>query len=201
MSEVPEINFILDCHQPHSEVMELATKTVWQSRLPMTGEALERLSLPAGFIKVGIGVAVMDVHYFRCSPGSEGDSPVTEREIAGHQFIHCANSPAQGAETPVPGGPQLLKVDKHHSLVFMPGRTVDVLCLPDGKKYVQVISASPEGDGIMQRGLSPTNDFLLPEGWSLRTMTFEVRTTIHLPNPTEAWFFDNGASFQGPVEI
>ncbi len=40
----------------------------------------------------------------------------------------------------------------------------------------------------------------LPEGWSLRTEKFESRTTVRLPNPTQAWFFANGASFQGPVD-
>jgi hypothetical protein len=78
--------------------------------------------------------------------------------------------------------------------------------LPDGREYIQVISASPEGGGIMQQGSvqqesASSRDTLLPEGWHLRTVNFQTRTTIHLPNPTEAWFFANGASFQGVVEI
>ena len=162
---------------------------------------MENLSLPAGFIAVGVGTAVMDVHYFRRSPGNAEDSSVSERDISGHQFIHCANPPALGAETPIPGGPQLLKVDKHHSLIFMPDRKVDVLCLPDGKEYIQVISASPEGGGLLQQGSVSSSDTLLPDGWHLRTVNFQTRTTIHLPNPTEAWFFANGSSFQGVVEL
>jgi len=202
MTKIPEVNFILDCHKPHAEVMELASKTVWQSRLPMARETLENLSLPPGFIGVGIGTAVMDAHYFRRSPGNANDGPVSERDIAGHQFVHCANPPALGAETPISGGPQLLKVDKHHSLLFMPERKVDVLRLPDGKEYIQVITASPEGGGLLQKAsVSSNNTLLLPDGWRLRTVNFQTRTTIHLPNPTEAWFFANGASFQGPVEI
>ena len=206
MTKIPEINVMIDCHKPHAEVMELSSKTVWQSRFPMTSEALESLSLPAGFIAVGVGTAIMDAHYFRRSPGNAEDSSVSERDISGHQFIHCANPPALGAETPIPGGPQLLKVDKHHSLIFMPDRKVDVLCLPDGKEYIQVISASPEGGGIMQKGSvqqesASSSEAELPEGWHLRTMTFQTKTTIHLPNPTACWFFANGASFQGVVEL
>jgi hypothetical protein len=41
----------------------------------------------------------------------------------------------------------------------------------------------------------------MPEGWCLRTEKLFARTTIHLPHPTEAWFFENGVSFQGPVEV
>ena len=201
MTKIPEINFMLDCHKPHAEVIELTSKTVWQSRLPMTGEMLKNLSLPSGFIVVGSGTAVMDGHYFRRSPGHAEDGPVSERDIAGHQFVHCANPPAIGAETPISGGPQLLKVDKHHSLIFLPDRKVDVLCLPDGKEYIQVITASPEGGGLLQKASVSSNRTLLPDGWRLRTVNFRARTTIHLPNPTEAWFFANGVSFKGPVEI
>ena len=197
---------MIDCHMPHAEVIELSTKTVWQSRLPMTREGLKNLSLPNGCMVVGVGTAVMDEHYFRRSPGDAEDGPVSKRDISGHQFIHCANPPARGAETPIPGGPQLLKVDKHHSLVFMPHCKVDVLCLPDGKEYIQVISATPEGGGIMQKGvgqqdMASPSEAELPKDWHLRTLTFQSRTTIHLPNPTECWFFANGASFQGVVEV
>ena len=88
----------------------------------------------------------------------------------------------------------------------MPDRKVDVLCLPDGKEYIQVISASSEGGGIMQKGsvqqdTASSSEAELPEDWHLRTKTFQARTTIHLPNPTECWFFANGSSFQGVVEL
>ena len=62
---------------PHAEVIELSTKTVWQSRLPMTREGLKNLSLPNGFMVVGVGTAVMDEHYFRRSPGDAEYGPVS----------------------------------------------------------------------------------------------------------------------------
>lgn len=201
MSQIPEINFIIDCHEPHAEVMELATKTVWQSRLPLSREQLDNLTLPPGFIGIGTGTAVMDAHFFRRSPGQVEDGAVTERDISGHQFIHCANPPAGGPETPVPEAPKLLAVDKHHTLIFMPGRDVDLLCLPDGSEYIQVITASPNGGGLLQANKESelTQNLVLPAEWKRRTVTITSRTTVHLPNPTQAWFFANGASFQGPV--
>ena len=84
MTKIPEINFLIDCHKPHAEVIELSSKSVWQSRFPMTSEALESLSLPAGFIAVGVGTAIMDAHYFRRSPSNAEDSSVCERDISGH---------------------------------------------------------------------------------------------------------------------
>ena len=74
--------------------------------------------------------------------------------------------------------------------------------LEDGRDFVQVIAVSPRGGGLLQRaGATPGgHEIPLPEGWSLRTEALESRTTIHLPNPTLAWFFASGASFQGPVD-
>jgi hypothetical protein len=102
----------------------------------------------------------------------------------------------------VGGDPKLMRVDKHHSLIFEEGREVLVIRDADGRDFVQVISASPAGGGLLQQEGAATGgaEIPLPEGWSLRTETLASRTTIHLPNPTEAWFFANGASFQGPID-
>ena len=191
-------NLLVDCGKPHCELLDLELGVVWQSHGPITQEAYDALELPAKWIKVGIGVGVMDEHFFRRSPGANEDGPLAEREVDGHLFIHCANPPAGGPETPVGPDPRLLRVDKHHSLIFAEGRSVQVLRDTDGRDYVQVIGASPEGGGVMQEG--PAAEAHPPEGWSLRHEPFEARTTIDLPHPTQAWFFANGESFQGPVD-
>jgi len=195
---VPEHNRLIDCRELHGEVLDLATGTVWQSRQPISRDEYAGLDLPAKHVKVGIGSGVMDAHYFRRSPGADADGPVAERRIGGHLFIHCANPPPGGPETPVGDDPKLLRVDKHHSLIFEAGTGFGVIRLPDGRDFVQVITATPKGGGLLQRNASSAFD--LPDGWSLRIEKFATRTTLHLPNPTEAWFFANGASFQGPVE-
>lgn len=200
--EIPTHNLMVDCHEPHAELLDLETGTVWQSHGPISREAWAALVLPPNLHKVGIGTGVMDAHYFRRSPGAEADGPVAERDVEGHLFIHCANPPKGGPESPVGDDPRLLRVDKHHSLIFEAGAEVDVIRLPDGRDFVQVIAATPQGGGLLQPEAAPPSghEFRLPEGWVLRTEKLTVRTTIHLPHPTQAWFFDNGASFQGPVE-
>ena len=120
MTDTPSTNHIIDCHLQHAEVLDVATRTIWQSVDPVSREELAALKLPDGFIPVGVGV--MDSHYFRQSPGASEPGPVNDMIIEGGRFIHCANPPANGPETPIEGGPVRLWVDKHHSLVFEAGR-------------------------------------------------------------------------------
>jgi hypothetical protein len=201
--DIPAHNLMVDCHELHAEVLDLETRTVWQSHRPITREAYDALALPSSLLEVGIGAGVMDAHYFRRSPGADVDGPLAKRDIEGHLFVHCANPPKGGPETPVGDDPRLLRVDKHHSLIFEAGTEVDVIRLPDGRDYVQVIAAAPQGGSLLQPKSDPPSrlERPLPEGWVLRTEKLTVRTTIHLPNPTQAWFFENGASFQGPVDL
>jgi hypothetical protein len=200
-AEVPEHNWMIDPDQPHAELLDLETGRVWQSQQPISKDAYEKLALPDTLRRVGLGRGVMDAHYFRRSPGAAADGPVTERDVDGHLFVHCANPPASGPEFPVGEDPRLLRVDKHHSLVFEAGREVDVIRLPDGRDFVQVVGASPRGGGLMQpEQIREPVAFALPEGWELRTEKLSARTTVHLPHPTHAWFFKNGTSFQGPVD-
>ena len=199
-TEIPPHNFMVDCQELHAELLDIESGTVWQSQQPISREAYQALELPATLIRVGIGRGVMNAHYFRRSPGFANDGPVSERDITGHLFVHCANPPGAGPESPVGDDPKLMRVDKHHSLIFEAGNEVDVIRLPDGRDYVQVIAATPEGGGLLQTGAASDETVELPEGWRLRRVPFAERTTIHLPNPTEAWFFANGASFQGPVD-
>jgi hypothetical protein len=198
MTDVPAGNHLVNCREPHAEFLDTATATVWQSHLPITPEEWSGLALPEALVKLGLGCGVMDEHWFRCSPGARAPGPVAERMVAGRRFIHCANPPAGGGDRPVPAGPARLFVDKHHSLCFHAGSSVQLLQVPDGGEYVQVIEASPDGGGLLQDGpTAPTSG--LPQGWTLRELHLSERTIVHLPNPTEAWFFRDGASYQGPV--
>lgn len=201
--EIPTHNLLIDCHDLHAELLDLETGTVWQSHRPISHEAYEAFALPPNLIRVGIGAGVMDSHYFRRSPGADADGPVSVRDVDGHLFIHCANPPRGGPESPVGDDPKMLQVHKYHSLIFETGSEVDVIRLPDGRDFVQVIAATPRGGGILQSKRTPPRkfEFRLPDGWALRTEKLAARTTIHLPNPTQAWFFKNGASFQGPIEL
>ena len=196
-SQIPEHNWMVDCHELHAELLDLETGTVWQSQQPISREACKVPDLPPNLRRVALGRGVMDAHYFARSPGAEADGPVAERDVEGHLFIHCANPPKGGPETPVGGDPKLLRVDKHHSLIFEAGREVDVIRLPDGRDFVQVVAVTASQAG---GELRLPEQFALPSGWVMRTEKLAARTTIHLPHPTQAWFFENGASFQGPIE-
>ena len=198
LAEWPAANVLTGPQELHAELLDRESGSVWQTQGPISRDDYAALELSDRWLRVGIGTGVMDAHYFRRSPGAPADAAVTEQEIAGHVFIHCANPPAGGPEKPIAGGPLLLRVDKHHSLVFEAGREVSVLRLPDGRDFVQVIAASPDGGGVLQAS-KPAAELPLPGGWSLRRETLVARTTIDLPNPTEAWFFADGASYQGPV--
>ena len=201
LSDVPTHNVMVDCRLPHGELLDLSSGTVWQSQESISRREYEALVLPDEFRRIGLGTGVMDAHYFRRSPGRETDGPVTERMIDGHRFVHCANPPRDGGDNLTDDGPVLLRVDKHHTLVFAAGREIDVLLDPDGRQFVQVIASAPEGGSLLQSSVRPPPlDVNLPAGWSIRTVSLRSRAVIHLPNPTEALFFANGASYQGPVE-
>jgi len=200
MTEIPAENYLIDCQQPHAEVLEVTTRTVWQSVEPISHEAFAQLALPEGIVPVGTGSGVMDAHYFRQSPGTAAPGPVQDRFIDGRRFIHCANPPAGGPEMPIPDGPVRLMVDKHHTIIFEAGSVLTIIRTETGAELIQVISASP-GGGLLQETATQAADFALPPGWQLRLEPVTTRTVIDLPNPTEAWFFANGSSFQGPVTL
>ncbi len=201
MNETPAANYLVDCQQPHAEVLEVATRTVWQSVEPISREEFAALTLPEGVIPVGIGCGIMDAHYFRQSPGAAAPGPVRDRIIEGRRFIHCANPPAAGPENPIPDGPVRLMVDKHHTIIFEAGRNLSIIRTETGADFIQVISASPEDGGLLQGNAVEADYFELPSGWHLRSEPVTKRSVIDLPNPTEAWFFANGSSFQGPISL
>jgi len=202
IAHIPEGNFLIDCRLPHAEVLEISTRSVWQSVEPITREGFAALSRPNGYIRVGIGSGTMDARYFRQSPGAAQPGPVNERVIGNLRFIHCANPPADGADTPIADGPQRLVVDKHHTLIFEPGRELPIIHTSEGCDYVQVITATPEGGGLLQNASGPASEtasetpteLALPTGWQLRSERVTAKTYVHLPNPTEAWFFADGSS-------
>jgi hypothetical protein len=186
---VPDGNFPVDCASPHAEVLDTRTMEVWQSCLPITRADYEALELDAGYNRVGLGSGVMDRHYFRRSPGADRDGPVRLREFGGRKYLHCARPPQGGPSFPAGrSGPALLLVDKHHTLIYEAGRSLNVLRTAEGRELVHVIRGDPDPDSLV-----------LPKDWELRSLTTQSALVVHLPAPTTAFFFSNGASYQGPV--
>ena len=88
-------------------------------------------------------------------------------------------------------------VDKHHSLLFKAGRTIEVMSFADGRDYVPVMHDSAIGIP----GASRDNKRQLPEGWTVREIQLKHDLLVHLPTPTRAAFFLSAESFQGPVTL
>lgn len=187
MQRVPQQNFMEIPSEPHMEVLDVGSRQVWQSRHPVDRADYEAMSLEAPFIKVGLGRAAMDAHWFRRSPRATEDGPVEVRDFAGRAFAFCA-MPEKDLGPTGDGGPRELFVDKHHSLLFRAGRAIDFLRLPDGDSLVHVIAA--------RSGAEPLQ---LPERWVRETAELHDDLTVDLPCPTRVFFFPNGDSFQGPV--
>jgi hypothetical protein len=59
---IPEQNVMVDCLAPHCEVMELATKSVWQSGQPISRADYDALELEPGLVRIGLGVGAVDAH-------------------------------------------------------------------------------------------------------------------------------------------
>ena len=172
------------------ELMELESQTVWQSRLTVPAELYRTFPLEEGWAKVALGVAAMDTHWFRRSPGAEEDGPVVQRQCGGYEFFFCAK-PGGEAETPFgPDGPRRLAVEKHHSLLYRSGRSLDFLLDPAGQALVRVITAPP-GSAALE----------VPEGFEARRLELRRDYRVDLPCPATVYFFPNGDSYQGPVSL
>jgi len=182
-----------------TEIMQAATRDVWLSHQPISTEQFDALSLPAGFIKSGVGFATMDLAYFRRSPDAEQDGPVETMEVDGRQFMRVAR-PGHMEKAP-DGNPYdgliLVHVDKHHNLLFKAGRTIEIMSFADGRDYVPTVNQGTLGF----MGSSATKTRQMPGGWTVRQVELKTDLLVELPNPTRAAFFFNGESFQGPVTL
>lgn len=179
----------------HGEVYEAATGLVWLNQSPMTRQEFLDLELPEGFLKTGIGESVADAAYFSRSPGAAEDGPLRAMEIG--RFRFCLVARPGAPEMPAPGV-FVLDVEKHHHLLYRAGTTIEVMSFGDGADYVPLVRhavmAGKRADG-------PARPRVLPEGWSVRTVTLDRDLVVDLPCPTRVSFFASGDSFQGPLRL
>jgi hypothetical protein len=181
---------LIGAQELHGEVLDRSTGNVWQSLEPITREDYQALPLEPGWLPVGIGRGAMDEHWFARSPGNDEDGPMEHREIGGRRFGLCARPASTPTQPAGPEGPRMLLVQKHHVIRFVSGRRVPVLLHPDGKRYVHVIEGG--------EGKAP---LALPDGWKLECVELADDWVLELPTPTTVFFFANGDSYQGPLEL
>ena len=188
IKEIPPENFMISPGQPHMEIIDTRSQQVWQSLAPVSREDYDAMEIEPHLRRVGHGIGTMDQHCFRRSPDAAEDGPMELAEFGGRRFGNCARPDSPPTQPEGTGGPTRLSVQKHHTLIYHAGRSVDVITLPDGSEYIHVI------DGGEQKA-----PLALPEGWTLRSMEITEELIVELPAPTTAWFFPNRDSFQGPL--
>ena len=66
---------MIEAKLPHAELIDTATREVWQTLAPIPREQYDALDTPEGWHRVGLGSGAMDEHWFRRSPGDEKDGP------------------------------------------------------------------------------------------------------------------------------
>lgn len=179
----------------HGEVCDTGTGLVWLAQAPMTRSQFDALELPEGFVKTGIGESVADLAFFSRSPGASADGPVETCEIGGFRFSLVARP----GIPEMPGrGVFVLDVEKHHRVLYRAGTTIEVMDFGDGADYVQLTR-----NAVMagRRADAPRRERVLPEGWSVRTVTLAEDLVVDLPCPTRVCFFACGDSFQGPLRL
>ena len=90
----------------------------------------------------------------------------------------------------------VLPVYKYHKVLFSAGRTIEVLTMEDGKDYV------PNVYGLKEMfGKNTPKERVLPEGWSIRTITLTKDLILEIPNPARVCFFKTGSGFHGPISL
>lgn len=190
LANLADVNRVSEPREIHMEILETASRNVWLAPDPITRAAFEAFDPGPGFVKTGAARSPMDLVGFRRSPGASQDGPAIRDTIAGVPFIHVA-LPAAPPKRPFgEDGPMELVVLKHQTVGFDTGRTLPILCLPDGSEYVQQTGDAPDR---VRMGL--------PEGWSLREAQLESDLTIEMQDEgPRTWWFPKRVSFQGPVE-
>jgi hypothetical protein len=170
------------------EIMETATRNVWLCHSPVTADRYRSLGLPDGFVTSGLGRAVADVAYFRRPPGAGEPGPLEVLEVDGLRFAHVAR----------PGPPEgdidealVLPVDKHHSMLYAAGRTIEVLDFGDGSIAAPAFAPA--------RRSNEPDDRRLPDGWSLRSVTLDADLVVEVPRPARVAILGDGSGFHGPL--
>ena len=129
------------------------------------------------------------------------DGPLDTIEVDGRTFSQVA----------IPGqvdtnfdyatdGLLVLEVNKHHSVMFSKGRTLEIMSFGDGLDYVPQITEVVVGLPGMPVSSEPA-ERVLPDGWTVREVTLTEDLFVDIPFPAKVCFFASGHSFQGPLTL
>lgn len=164
---------------------------VWLCHEPVTREQARALALPVGVSPTLFGEAIADAAYFSRSPDADVDGPLDTMEVDGLRFSFVARPGGQhGIDQRSAEGATVLSVDKHHSLLYAAGRTIEVLDFGDGT------FAPPAWTGPDRPRSEPAEP-----GWFRREVELTDDLIAVIPNPADVVIFGDGFGFHGPVPL
>ncbi len=167
------------------EIMDSGGR-VWLCHEPVTKERARSLALPDGASPSLLGEAVADVAYFSRSPDSEIDGPLDTIEVDGLRFSFVARP---GGQRTVEAA-SVLSVDKHHTMLYSAGRTIEVLDFGDGT-FAPPAWTSP--DRARSEPVEP--------GWVRRHVELTNDLIAVIPGPADVVIFADRCGFHGPLPI
>lgn len=170
------------------ELLETATGKVFLCQDAVTEEELAAFERPDGFTQALVGEARADLAYFARSPRSAEDGPLETIELGGRRFGFVARPAGMKA---LDSGATDMTIDKHHSVLFRAGRTIDVLDFGDGTVAIPAWG-SPDPD------VSLTDTTLAP-GWALRRIQLVDDLVAVVPHPSQVIVLDKRFGFHGPI--
>ncbi len=172
------------------EIIDSAGR-VWLCHEPLTKDQARALVLPTGTSPALFGQAIADAAYFSRSPDADVDGPLDTMEVAGLRFSFVARPGGQrSAGQRSVEGATVLTVDKHHSLLYAAGRTIEVLDFGDGT------FAPPAWAGPDRPQSQPAEP-----GWVRREVELTDDLIAVIPNPADVVIFDDGFGFHGPLPL
>jgi len=162
---------------------------VWLCHEPVTQERARALSLPDGASLALLGGLVADAAYFSRSPLADVDGPLDTMEVDGLRFAFVARPLANERIA----GATVLSVDKHHTMLYASGQSIDVLDFGDGTFAPPAWSAPNDAP---DRG-----ELDLPAKWTLRTVELTSDLIAIIPNPAKVAILKDASGFHGPLPI
>lgn len=174
---------------PRFELMEKSKSRVFLCQEEVTAADVDSFEPPDGYRHALAGAVVADSAFFGRSPGARVDGPLQTLELGGRRFAFVAVP--VGFDT-LPSGAVEATIDKHHSMLYRAGRTLDLLDFGDG-------TVATPAWGSINPSVELT-DGMLDASWTIRRirLTDDLLTTI--PNPARVIILDGAFGFHGPVD-
>ena len=171
------------------EVMEAETRRVFLCQGEVTAAEHTGFEPPDGFGHALVGAARADQAFFARSPGADVDGPVEAVELGGRRFSYVARP--IGVDTLASGAVEMM-IDKHHSMLYRAGRTLELLDFGDG-----TVATPAWGSTDSSRELTTG---MLDASWRLRRLRLADDLLTTIPNPARVIVLDQAFGFHGPVD-